>query len=102
MRELCRQVVVRRFHPGLRAQRARNCAIAKQLAEVDLARLGALRSRGALARLQGRKVRAAHLGAAGDRLGVRVQRVQRRLGAQARQRDNSTSEGEREALARPL
>ena len=95
-------MVVRRLHPGLRAQCARNRAIAKELAEVNLARLGALRSRGELARLRSRNMGASHLGAAGDRLGVRVQCVQRRLGAETWQRDNRASEGEREALTRPL
>jgi len=69
---------------------------------MNLACLGALRGRGALAQLQDGSVPEEHLGAAGDRLGVRVQCVQRRLGTQARQRDNCTSEGEREALTRPL
>ena len=95
-------MVVRRLHPGLRAQCARNRAIAKELAEVNLARLSALRSRGALARLRSRNMRSSHLCATSDRLGVHVQCVQRRLGAQTRQRDNRASEGEREALTRPL
>lgn len=95
---------VQRVRAGLCAQRTGYRAVSKELAEIDLTRLGALRSRtqSANGRSVTRASQRAHLCAASHGLGVRVQSVQRRFSAQAWKRGNCASEGERKALSRAL